>query len=162
MSKLHIEGRNWVYFVLKVHRLEINSPMYVCHTWYTYCSTYGVLEHGSFEGTSRQIQNFHAVNLTWSSKDEGTLSISSEMKWKTKGNTELELSSCHKFFQWWNNTNLGTALPLFIRQRKPPGCKYEGIKFFWDMTPWQLENTNVSENITASIFIGFAVHTLKI
>jgi hypothetical protein len=29
------------------------------------------------------------------------------------------------------------------------------------MTPRQLENTNYSENITASIFIGFAVQTLK-
>jgi hypothetical protein len=109
-----------------------------------------------------QIQKFYAVNLTRSPTDEGTLSISSEIKWKTKGNAERRRSSCHEFFQWRNNTNLGTALLLFNRQQKPPGCKCEGNKCFWDMMPLQLENTNVSESTTVSIFEGLAVQTLKI
>jgi hypothetical protein len=65
-------------------------------------------------------------------------------------------------FLWRNNKNLGTALLLFNRRRKPPGCKYEGNKFFWVIMPRQLENTNVSKNTTASIFIGLAVQALKI
>ena len=54
------------------------------------------------------------------------------------------------------------SITVIQQKRKIPGCKYDGIHFFWDRSPRQLENTSVLENITASIFIGLAVQTLKI
>ena len=109
MPNLHLEGGNKVYFILKVHRLEIIVLcMFVIHgirIVHTVLLT-ASLNTAVFEGRSRQIQNFYAVNLMWSSKDERTLCISSEMKWKTKGNTERRLSSWGLFdcvSSSWNN-----------------------------------------------------------